>query len=77
MEEVKYWVIRELEQDCYYRGYYQNDLPVFSMAIADSIHIGNLDSATTVYNVLNKIIPCDILCVESSLLYSKVTKVFP
>jgi hypothetical protein len=74
MEDTIYWLIRECTSgdSYYYCGYYEVGKPVFNMAIADALHIASFDNAQMIYNVLNQIIPCDILVVEKH----SVTKVF-
>jgi hypothetical protein len=67
MIEEKYWLIRETEadDDYYYSGYYETGKPVFCVAIADAVAIASFSSARTIFDVLNKIVSCEILLVSS------------
>lgn len=69
------WIIRETNsgESYYYSGFFRTGKPVFNMAIADCVQMASLSNAKMVYNVINKILPCEILLVANNT----VTKVFP
>lgn len=66
MKDERYWLVAESNsnQTHYYSGYYESGKPVFSMAIADAVHIASQDNAKYLYQVLNKILPCEIWLVD-------------
>ena len=68
MNKEKYWLVAESNSDqtYYYRGFYENCKPVFSMAIADAVHIASLEKAKDLHRVLNAIIPCEVWLVDQN-----------
>lgn len=74
-KKEKYWIIAENGTDIpyYYRGFYEDGLPVFSMAIADAVHIASFVNAKGVFAKLNKVCPCEIILVDNG----KITQVYP
>jgi len=75
MPVKKYWLISEKTVGDYYHysGYYKRGKPLFTIAIADAIHIASFENAKTIFEVLNKIVPCEVLLVKNHT----VTRVFP
>lgn len=75
MDLEKFWLISENTTDdtYYYMGYYESGIPVFSLAIADAVHIASFVSAKGLYEILNRIIPCEIILVENNT----ISKVYP
>jgi len=66
ISKEKYWMVGESNSDFthYYGGFYKDGKPVFTMAIADALHIVSLENARQLFAVLNTILPCEIWMVD-------------
>ncbi len=75
MVAEKYWLVSEVSSGEYYHytGYFESGKPVFTIAIADAVQIASYLSAKNIFDILNKILPCEIWLSENG----NWTKVYP